>query len=292
MIRHLPLLAWLAAGSLACAADNTVVTTVPADVKVERNVAYLPADRQEKADLYLPLEFPAGKKLPAVLIIHGGGFVSGKRDAAREINIGSHLVRAGYVAMSIDYLLATPQRISWPQNLHDCKTAVRWLRANASTYHIDTDRIGVIGGSAGGTLASLVTLCGPDAGLDPKEPMGDLSCQVQCGVDLYGPADLTTWMKGSSMFGKTHQEAPELYRQASPTVQATKGDPPLLIMHGTADKTVDPKQSELMAEACKKAGIEHELVIVEGAPHTFHLQPKQKDLRPVVIGFFDKHLKR
>lgn len=285
------LASFLALSAVSIAADP-VVTTVPADVRVERNVAYLPEGRLEKADLYLPVEFPKDKKLPAVVIIHGGGFVGGKRDAAREINIGTHLVRAGYVAMSIDYLLATPERISWPQNLHDCKTAVRWLRANAAKYHVDADHLGVIGGSAGGTLAALVTLCGPDAGLDPASPLSDFSCQVQCGVDLYGPADFTTRGKSSTMFGKTIDEAPELYRQASPVFQATKGDPPLLIMHGTADKTVDLSQSELMAAACQKTGIEHELVVIEGAPHTFHLQPKQRDLRPVVIGFFDKHLKR
>lgn len=254
-------------------------------------VSYLPHGRKERADMYLPEQFPDGKKLPAVLIIHGGGFTGGKRNAERELNIGSNLVRAGYVAMSIDYLLATPEKPSWPQNIHDCKTAVRWLRANAETYHIDTGHIGVIGGSAGGTLAALVVLCGPDAGLDPGEPFGTISCQVQCGIDLYGPSDFTVRHKSSTLFGKTFEEAPDLYKQASPVFQATKGDPPLMIMHGTADKTVDLEQSKLMASACQKAGIEHELVIIDGAPHTFHMQPKQKDLRPVMIGFLDKHLK-
>ena len=264
----------------------------PKDIKVEANIAYLPEGRVEKADLYLPLEFPKDKKLPAVVIIHGGGFVGGIKDAAREINIGGNLVRHGYVAISIEYLLAKAGKPSWPQNLYDCKTAVRWLRANADKYHIDVDHIGVIGGSAGGTLAAMVSLTGADAGLDPKEPFGDLSCQVQCGIDLYGPADLTTWMKNTSMFGKTAAEAPEEYKKASPVFQATKGDPPLMIMHGTADGTVDPEQSKLLDAALEKAGVEHQLVIVEGAPHSFHMEPKQKDLRPLMIGFFDKHLKK
>lgn len=264
----------------------------PDDIKVERNVAFLPEGRQERADLYLPKEFPEGKKLPAVVIIHGGGFVGGVKDAAREINIGSNLVRNGYVAVSIEYLLAAKGRPSWPQNLYDCKTAVRWLRANAAKYHIDADHIGVIGGSAGGHLAAMVALTGPDAGLDPKEPYGNFSCQVQCGVDLYGPNDLTLWMKDSTMMGRPVKEALEEYKKASPVFQVTKDDPPMLIMHGTADKTVDPEQSRLLDAALAKAGVEHQLVIVEGAPHTFHLQPKQKDLRPIVIGFFDKHLKK
>jgi dipeptidyl aminopeptidase/acylaminoacyl peptidase len=93
------------------------------------------------------------------------------------------------------------------------------------------------------------------------------------------------------MLGKKRADAPELYRAASPTTYVDRYDPPVLILHGTADKTVDVQQSEVFAAALKKAGVEHELVIVEGAPHTFHLQPKQRDLRPLVLGFFDKHLR-
>jgi len=70
-----------------------------------------------------------------------------------------------------------------------------------------------------------------------------------------------------------------------------KDSPPMLILRGTGDKTVSVEQSKHLAEACRAAGMEHELVIVEGAPHSFHLQPKEQDLRPLVLGFFDKHLK-
>ena len=132
----------------------TVLAADPADFRIERNVAYLLEGRAEKADLYLPLEIPKGRRVPAVVIIHGGGFTGGKRDAARELNIGGTLARNGYIGMSIDYVLAAPGKPTWPQNLHDCKTAVRWLRANAERLQIDPEHIGVIGGSAGGTLAS------------------------------------------------------------------------------------------------------------------------------------------
>ena len=89
----------------------------------------------------------------------------------------------------------------------------------------------------------------------------------------------------------TRTRGPDLYRAASPVTYVDKLDPPILILHGTADKTVDIEQSKLFAAKLKEAGARHELVIVEGAPHTFHLQPKQRDLRPVVLGFFDQHLK-
>ncbi len=268
----------------AAAADDAV--------RIEKSVAYLPADRAELADLYLPPKFDAGKKYPGVLIIHGGGWTGGKRDAAREINIGTTLASHGYVCMSIDYLLHDPQseQSCWPQNLHDCKTAVRWMRANAERLHLDTAHIGVIGGSAGGHLASMVGVSQAKDGLDPPGPYGDQSCAVSCVVDLYGPVDFSE-SKDIAALRKTRAEAPGLYRDFSVVTYLDKNDPPFLIMHGTADTTVPVAQSEIFAAALEKFGVEHHLEIVEGAPHTFHLQPKEKDLRPIVLAFFDKHLK-
>ena len=263
----------------------------PDAVRFEGDVPYLGPNRKEKADFYLPKGIPAGQRVPAVVIIHGGGWSGGDKAAARELNIGTNLALHGYVGMSINYKLSTDGKVTWPQNLHDCKTAVRWLRKNADRLQVNPDRIGVIGGSAGGHLSAMLAVTGPGDGLNPAEPYGEFSCQVQCAVDLYGPAELLQY-HDVKMLGKTIAEAPELYRAASPTAYADKNDPPILILHGTADTTVALKQSEIFAAALKQAGAEHELVIVEGAPHTFHLQPKQRDLRPLVLGFFDKHLKK
>jgi acetyl esterase/lipase len=264
--------------------------TDPTDIRIEREVPYLGTGRSELADLYLPLEIPKGQRAPAVVIIHGGGFTGGRRDAARELNIGSTLARNGYIGMSIDYALADLGRPTWPQNLFDCKTAVRWLRANADRLQIDPEHIGVIGGSAGGTLASLVTLTRSNDGLNPEGPYGDLSCEVQCGVDMYGIANMAEW-HDSVMFAKTNEEAPELYKMASPLTYVRADSAPILILHGTADKTVDVSQSEKFAEALKAKGATYEVEIVPDAPHSFSLQPKEKDLRPLVLAFFDRYLK-
>lgn len=257
------------------------------DIRTEYDVDYLGGGRKEKANLYLPANPQPGQTFPAVLIIHGGGWAGGDKRAAREINIGTTLAQNGYVGMSINYLLANAGHPgpTWPQNLHDCKTAVRWLRANAERLQIHPDRIGVIGGSAGGHLAAMVALTGPE--LDPP---GEGSTRVQCAVDLYGPV---LWFENRdiSMFRKTRAEAPELYKQADPRTHIDQDDPPLLILHGTADKTVPVADSEALAAAMKAAGARHHLEIIPDAPHTFHLQPKQRDLRPLVLGFFDEHLK-
>lgn len=263
-------------------------TALAADgVRTEHDIDFLGAGRSEKADLYLPAEAKPGQRFPAVVIIHGGGWSGGDKRAAREINIGTTLALNGYVGMSINYVLATKDGTTptWPQNLHDCKTAVRWLRANAERLHVNPERIGAIGGSAGGHLAAMLSVAGPE--LDPP---GSGSTAVKCAVDLYGPM-LWFSQRDIAMFRKTRAEAPELYRQASPLAHVDKNDPPILILHGTGDKTVAVADSEAFAEALRKAGVEHELVIVPDAPHSFHLEPKQRDLRPLVLGFFDKHLK-
>jgi acetyl esterase/lipase len=261
----------------------------PPEVRVEKDVAYLPPERVEKADLYLP-SADTGKH-PGIVIIHGGGWSGGDKGAAREQNIGNTLAAHGYVCLSVNYLLADPkgEKPAWPQNLYDCKTAVRWLRANAERLHLDPDHIGAIGGSAGGHLATMLAVTRPKDGLDPTGPYGEFSCRVSCAVDMYGPVDLENW-KDIASFGKTRQQAPDLYKQISAMTYLDKNTPPILILQGTADKIVDPQQSRTLDAALTALGVEHHLEIVEDAPHSFHLQPKQKDLRPLVLEFFGKHL--
>lgn len=269
----------------------TTMATQAADVKVETDIPYLGPDRAEKGDLYLPGNDDGKKLRPAIVIIHGGGWTGGDKAAGREKNIGGTLAAQGYVCLSINYLLQkTDGPPIWPQNLHDCKTAVRWLRANAERLRIDTRYIGAIGGSAGGHLVSMLGVTGPEVGLDPPGPYGEHSCQVQAVVNLYGSMANKPG-RTYSILGKSPAEAPELYRQVTPLSHIDKSDAPVLILHGTADTTVPVSESEAFAAALKKGGVEHELMIIPDAPHTFHLQPKQRDLRPVVISFFNKHLK-
>ena len=269
------------------------VPEVPDTVRLESDVAYLPADRKEKADLYFPKTIAKGARLPAVLIIHGGGFNDGDKAKSREVNYGVNVALKGYVGMSINYKLRKMEgQVTWPQNLHDCKTAVRWLRRNAERLNIDPDRIGVMGSSAGGNLATMLALTRPSDGLDPAGPYAEFSSSVKCAVDFYGAVDLIHY-HDVKMFAKTREEAPEIYRKASPTTYARKDAPPILILHGTADDTVNVSQSETLAAALKSVGAPHELVVIPGAPHTFHLENVPgRDLRPVVMGFFDKHLKK
>ena len=159
-----------------------------------------------------------------------------------------NLARSGFVVLSINYALSTNGKVTWPQNVFDCKTAVRWLRKNAERLQLDADHIGVIGGSAGGHLAAFLAVTGPKDGFDPPGPYPEYSCRVQCAVDLYGPTDLHSY-KDLPMFGKSKSEAPELYKAASPLSYVRKNNPPILILHGTADKKCVDRTIEALARA-------------------------------------------
>jgi acetyl esterase/lipase len=269
--------------------ERTVV--FPDDVRVERDVAYLPADRRQKADLYFPRELPQGTRLPAVIIIHGGGFNDGDKDRRREINIGSHLARNGYVGMSIDYQLWSKgiQKPTWPRNLQDAKTAVRWLRQNADRLGIDPERIAVIGGSAGGNLAAMLAVTGPQDGLEPPDGDGTPT-SVRCAIALYGVADLMNY-HDMKMFLKTRAEDPDSYQRASPISYCDRGDAPVLLIHGTGDEVVDVSQSRTFAAALAQGGVEHELIEIPDAPHTFDLDYEPFDVKSAVFRFLDRHLK-
>jgi len=265
-------------------------------VRVQKDVAYLAPERAEKADLYLPT-FEPGKKYPGIVIIHGGGWGGGDKGEARQKNIGTTLALHGYVCMSINYALAKKGSPTFPQNIQDCKRAVRWLRKNAARFQLDAAHIGAIGGSAGGHLTALLAVSGPEAGLDPEED-AEYSCRIQAAVPMY-PHCAASWegevpprpYSKLPMFAKPQAEAPALWDSASPIKQLSKDDPPMLILHGTADRTTPLAQSMRFHEAAQKIGVHSELIVIKGASHSFDLQPKQRDLRPDVIRFFDKYLK-
>lgn len=277
----------------------------PEGVVIEPDVAYLPPDRKEKLDLYLPTARGEGVRSPAVVMIHGGGWAGGEKTGLREQSAGCELARAGYVAVSVEYMKEPGKR--WPMNLHDCKNAVRWLRKNADRLHVDPERIGVMGGSAGGHLSLMVAYTSSVPELEPVGPYPGVSDAVQACVDLYGISNLLTRQStdtsgtpngklrsASALFPETREEAPDKWKLASPVTHVNRNSPPTLIIHGTYDTTVDRDQSRELARVLAQHGVEHELLEIPGAGHAFALNDRRlpRDLHPDVIRFFDKHLRR
>jgi acetyl esterase/lipase len=269
------------------------IPVYPKTVAVLKDVAYLGGTRKEKADIYSPLDHDRTKPLPGIIVIHGGGFNDGDKARGRELNISENLALKGYVCMSINYKLRRVKgQVTWPQSVYDAKAAVRYLRKEAANLGVDPDKIGVIGCSAGCNLSMMLATTGAADGFDAVkgEPYQDVSARVACAIGFYGAVDLMNY-HDMKMFAKTREEAPELYRKGSPITYLDAQDPPMLLVHGTADVTVPLSQSETYLRIAKEKGAPCALEVIPDAPHTFDLQPRQRDLRPLVAGFFDQHLK-
>ena len=274
---------------------------IPEGVTIQSDLDFLEAGREEKLDLYLPQPRQDGQPSPAVVIIHGGGWVKGDKKREREFVTGTTLAQAGYVCISINYETRKGHR--WPNNLHDCKNAVRWLRVNAEKLQIDPDNIGVIGGSAGGHLAMMVAYTGDNPRLSPPQPYPGISDKVSACVNMYGISNLLTRkvtaedgtpteeFKEHRLFPQSREEAPAKWRNASPVTYINKNSPPTLSLHGSADSTVDRDQSKELHETLKAANVESTLFLVEGANHAWPLRTKNFDYTDEVTAFFDKHLK-
>jgi acetyl esterase/lipase len=269
------------------------IPVYPKTVAVLKDVAYLGGTRKEKADIYSPLDHDRTKPLPGIIVIHGGGFNDGDKARGRELNISENLALKGYVCMSINYKLRRVKgQVTWPQSVYDAKAAVRYLRKEAANLGVDPDKIGVIGCSAGCNLSMMLATTGAADGFDAVkgEPYQDVSARVACAIGFYGAVDLMNY-HDMKMFAKTREEAPGLYKKGSPITYLDAQDPPMLLVHGTADVTVPLSQSETYLRIAKEKGAPCALEVIPDAPHTFDLQPKQRDLRPLVTGFFDQHLK-
>src|SRR5262249_8467650 len=267
---------------------------VPATVTLETNIESTSPDNQP---LHLNMARPktGDGPFPCVLCIHGGGFRAGSREGYNAQII--RLAEQGYVAVTVSYRLAP--KYPFPAAIHDTKAAVRWLRANAKKYNIDPDRIGVTGGSAGGTLAQMLGVTdGVKAfegdGGNPKE-----SSKVACVVNVYGANDFTK-SYGKSVdahevlplyLGGNLEKARPAHIRSSPLYWVTPNAAPTLCIHGTEDKYVHVEQAEMLVAKYKSMGLEVELLKLEGAGHGF----KGKDAETAekaMIAFFEKHLKK
>jgi acetyl esterase/lipase len=266
--------------------------TLAAEIVFEKDIEYSNPDNQHlQLNLARPKE--AAGRMPAVLCIHGGGFRAGKRD--RWDKLCQQLAERGYVAATVTYRLAP--RYQFPAAVHDVKAAVRWLRANADKYHIDREKIGVVGDSAGGHLAQFLGVTGDVRQLEGDGGNADQSSRVTCVVNYYGPSDLTKsygksvdaaevlplWLGGDA--SKEHHR----HILASPLYWVTPSAAPTLLLQGTEDRYVNHEQAVWIRDRLKAADVEVELMTLEGAGHGFKGADAAK-AEKAMFDFFHRHL--
>ncbi|MGL6226030.1 MAG: alpha/beta hydrolase fold domain-containing protein [Thermoguttaceae bacterium] len=292
---------------------------LPDGITVEKDIPYVNGGKYRQQ---LNLFFPPGYKeadhlFPVIIAVHGGSWSSGSKD---EYGLFANwFTPKGYIVALINYRLIDKAKdpadvAPFPAQIEDCKSVVRWLRANAKKYKIDPNRIGAWGASAGGHLVALLATTDNIKDFDVGENL-DQSTRLQAVCDFFGPTDFVALLEDpknqekleelgkqynvdvngtiKKMFGpnvKDMDELKEHLKKASPMSYIHKDCPPILILHGDKDELVPFKQSVLFEKALKDAGVDAELWRVKGATHvdvSFLLPANMKK----VEDFFAKHLK-
>lgn len=291
----LPVLVFaLAFTGLVHAQREPLPSDPPESVKAELDLTYgTTAEQELKVDVYRP---KSEARLPACVLVHGGGWVGGDKERFRPLAIA--LAERGYVVANVEYRLAGVAK--YPAGVQDCLLAARWLRANAERFGADPDRIGAWGGSAGGHIVGMMAgSLPPDRFLTAE--LKDVSSAVQASCIMAGPTDLTNEAfvtnlrkageKSNSFqwLGKLYDEAPDLYCEASPLAHFTKETGPVLFLTGDLD---NPARDTAGLEKLKSLGVATEQVVLKDAKHGCWMQrPWFEQCVDAVDAWFRAHLK-
>jgi len=275
------------------------------DIIVHEDIVYSVKDGHElKLDIAVPkyLKAPA----PAIVDIPGGSW----RVVNKSPEDALFYAKYGFIGVSITH--RTSDIAVFPPAVHDCKAAIRWLRAQAKEYNIDPDKIGVTGFSSGGHLAALLGTSGGDSFLEGKGDYPDYSSSIQAVVDHFGPTDFLKMNDSeladridhfaesspeSLFLGGPLREKADLACLANPIMYIDPEDPPVFIGHGEMEGMVIINQSELLHEALKKAGVPTEFVRVKNADHMYRpykwdaeVSPTVDEMNRLTIEWFQKWL--
>lgn len=247
--------------------------------------------RDLKADVIYPED--STRKYPCIVWICGGAWLTMNRSA--HLAYLCELARSGFVVASVEY--RTTNEALYPRQLEDIKAAIRYLRAHSERYHIDPERFGVMGESAGGHLTAMAALVN-----DPVYDVGDYlaySSKVQAACSWYPPSDASAFPYESPLQAAAAPESLLLGKNVllfqeealglSPVSYVTKDAPPFMIIHGTADATVPFAQGAMLYDKLEAAGCDVTLIAIEGANHA-DLQFFQKEIWERISVFFHEKL--
>jgi len=268
---------------------------VPKDVILEPDIAYREGKSEAwKLDLVMP-KSKSKEARAAIVFVHGGGWRSGDKRKGYFMRGAIEYAQRGYVCITVNYRLIAEAPL--PACIEDVKCAVRWLRANAKKYNVDPKRIGAYGNSAGAHLVCMLGLAKLEAKLEGDGPYQDQSSLVQAVCASATPTSFVLdkdrikrrGLPGAMLAGP----AETLVARATATSPATyvsADAPPILLVHGTADTTVNVKHGDTFHAALKKADAKHlEYIRVDGAGHGVFHQASKKTY-PAMEAFFKKHL--
>lgn len=259
------------------------------------DITYSKAGGEElKLDIVMP-EKPMKTPIPTVLLIHGGAWISGKRQDMYPM--AKIIADNGMIAVPVSYRLAPKHK--YPSMFDDVQTAVRFLRANAKKYNIDPVRIGACGASAGGHLALLTGFT--DTYNKKTEEYKEYSSQTCVVFDIFGPTDMTNEQDYpktldpvfAMVVGKPRKDSKKELEAASPIRYVSSTSAPVFIFQGLADTLVAPNQSRILEKALKEAKVPVEARYLEGVGHEIPAQKKEVQEAVLAgIEFLKKHLEK
>jgi acetyl esterase/lipase len=224
---------------------------------------------ENKLDVIYPHNATAA--VPAVIYIHGGGWVLG--DKAGSVLETLPYLRMGWAAVNVEYRMANASKA--PGAVEDCRCALKWIVRNAKDYHIDPGRLVVTGHSAGGHLALTTGMLMERDGLDSNCPAnpGEDEPRVAAIVNWYGPTDVNDLIKGpntknyAQMWLGSLTNKEEIARQSSPLTYVRKLNPPVITIHGDVDDVVPYTHAVRLHKALDQAGVINELYTIKGGGH-------------------------
>jgi gluconolactonase len=275
--------------------SNRPPTTLPEGVTPNLDVVYAQyGTRKLLADVFVP---DGDGPLPAVVVVHGGGWLKGDKTKFRALAL--QLAARGFVTAAIEYRLGGEAR--FPAAIHDCNAAVRFLRANARRFHVDPDRIGAVGGSAGGHLVGLMATGSDDPALQGDGGYPDRSSRLQAAIVMAGPMQIATGSVAERSLsdpeasnsvrwiGGNVNENPDGYHLADAYEHITADDPPLLFMSGELDH---PERNQPSRDRLTEVGVETGLNVYPDGKHgCWNQLPWFDTMVDDMESFFSEHLR-